>query len=95
MGIYDIIIRPIVTEKSNLLAADYNQFTFEVHMDANKIQIKEAVEVIFSVDVLKVSTLILPLKRGKRGRKTYQRTPACKKAIVTLPAGQTIGLFNV
>jgi len=95
MHLYDIIKRPIVTEKSNTLASTLNQFTFEVHLDANKIQIKEAVERIFDVDVVRVTTVILPLKRGHRGRKTYQRSPAYKKAIVTLPAGQTIGLFNV
>ena len=59
------------------------------------IQIKEAVETIFDVDVLKVATLIMPLKRGRRGRKYYQRSQEWKKAIVTLPADQTIALFNV
>jgi large subunit ribosomal protein L23 len=94
MHLYDIIKRPIITEKTTELAANYNQFTFEVDMDANKIQIKEAVETIFEVDVLNVATVILPMKRGTRGRKEYTRTPAYKKAIVTLPAGQTIALFN-
>ncbi len=95
MEIHDIIIRPIISEKSNRLVADHNQYTFQVHMDANKIEIKDAVERLFDVDVVGITTSILPLKRGKRGRKTYQRLPAAKKAIVTLPAGQTIGLFNV
>jgi len=94
MDIYSVIIRPIVTEKSNLLAAEGHQFTFEVHMDANKIEIKYAVETLFDVDVLNVNTSILPRKRGKRGRKVYTRVPALKKAIVTLPANQTIALFN-
>ena len=95
MDIYSVIIRPIVTEKSNLLAAEAHQFTFEVHMKANKIEIKSAIETLFDVDVLNVNTLVLPLKRGTRGRKTYQRVPAIKKAIVTLPSDQTIALFNV
>ncbi len=95
MNMYDVIIRPIVTEKSNTLAAGLNQFTFEVHLDANKIEIKSAVEKIFDVDVLNVTTVILPMKRGRRGRKMYQRSPEYKKAVVTLPEGQTIGLFNI
>ncbi|MHB8625747.1 MAG: 50S ribosomal protein L23 [Aggregatilineales bacterium] len=94
MDIYDVIIRPIISEKSTRLVDGHNQFTFEVNMNANKIQIKEAVERIFDVDVINVTTSILPLKRGQRGRKTYQRTPAAKKAIVTLPSGQMIGLFK-
>ncbi|MBO9310381.1 MAG: 50S ribosomal protein L23 [Chloroflexi bacterium] len=94
MHLYEVIKRPIITESSTALAAEQNQYTFEVDMRANKIQIKEAVEVIFNVDVLKVATMIMPKKRGRRGRKEYTRSPAWKKAIVTLPKGQTIGLFN-
>jgi large subunit ribosomal protein L23 len=95
LHLYDVIKRPIITEGSTLMAAEQNQFTFEVDLRANKIQIKEAVEVIFNVDVLKVSTSILPMKRGRRGRKQYARTSEWKKAIITLPAGQKIPLFNV
>jgi large subunit ribosomal protein L23 len=94
LHLYDVIKRPVITESSTQMANELNQFTFEVDVRANKIQIKEAVEMIFDVDVLKVSTSILPLKRGRRGRKYYQRAPEWKKAIVTLPAGQTISLFN-
>jgi large subunit ribosomal protein L23 len=94
MDIYDVIIRPIINEKSTRLVDEFNQFTFEVNLNANKIQIKEAVERIFDVDVVKVTTSILPKKRGQRGRKTYQRTPSAKKAIVSLPKGQMIGLFK-
>jgi len=95
MNLYDIIKRPIITEKSSEIAAVHNQFTFEVDVNANKIQIKQAVETLFNVDVLKVATVIMPLKRSRRGRKYYQRSPEFKKAIVTLPANQTIELFNV
>ena len=95
LHLYDIIKRPIITEKSSMMAAELRQFTFEVDPRANKIQIKEAVEVIFNVDVVQVTTSILPLKRARRGRKYYQRSPEWKKAIVTLPEGQTIPLFNV
>jgi large subunit ribosomal protein L23 len=92
--LYEVIKRPIITEKTSLMAGELNQYTFEVDPRANKIQIKEAVEVIFNVDVLKVATMVMPLKRSRRGRKYYQRSPEWKKAIVTLPRGQTIPLFN-
>jgi large subunit ribosomal protein L23 len=94
LHLYDIIKRPVVTEKSNRLAATGNQYTFEVDMNANKIQIAEAVVLIFDVDVMKVNTMVLPMKRGRRGRKFYTRKSAWKKAIVTLAPGQTINLFN-
>ena len=95
LTIYDVIKRPVITERSSMMAAELNQFVFEVDTKANKIQIKQAVESIFVVDVVKVATMVMPLKRGRRGRKFYQRSPEWKKAIVTLPAGQTISLFNV
>ena len=95
LHMYDVIKRPIITEKTSLMAAELHQFTFEVDVRANKIQIRDAVQSIFDVDVLKVATLIMPLKRGRRGRKYYQRSQEWKKAIVTLPADQTIALFNV
>ena len=95
LHLYDIIKRPVITERSNIMVGELNQFVFEVDLRANKIQIKEAVETIFNVDVIKVATMIQPLKRGRRGRKYYQRSAEWKKAIVTLPKGQTIPLFNV
>ena len=95
MNIYDVIKRPIITEASTLIAAELHQFTFEVDLRANKIEIKQAVEQFFSVDVLNVTTLILPKKRGQRGRKSYVRSPEFKKAVVTLPEGQTIAEFNI
>jgi large subunit ribosomal protein L23 len=95
MNIYDVIIRPIITEASTILAAENRQFTFEVDVRANKIEIKQAVEQFFNVDVLNVTTAILPKKRGQRGRKSYVRSPEYKKAVITLPEGQTIAEFNV
>ena len=75
LTIYDIIKRPLVTEKTTRLQEELNQYAFEVDARANKIQIKHAIEEIFNVDVVKVATMIMPLKRGRRGRKFYQRTP--------------------
>lgn len=91
---YDVLIRPVITEKTNGLMDD-NKYAFEVAQNANKIQIREAIELIFEVSVLKVNTMIMPAKRGRRGRKYYRRTSQWKKAIVTLEDGDTIQLFNV
>lgn len=94
---YDVIKRPVVTEKSNLMASDLNQYVFEVASNANKIQIKDAVELIFDIPgkVLKVRTVVMPAKRGRRGRKMYIRVRQWKKAIVTLEADEQLELFNV
>jgi large subunit ribosomal protein L23 len=95
LHLYDVIVRPIVTEKSNMLAEEHNKYVFEVAPEANKKQIKEAVETIFDKHVRKVNTIVMPAKRGQRGRRTYMRSKEWKKAIVTLEAGETIELFNV
>jgi large subunit ribosomal protein L23 len=94
LHIYDVIRRPVVTEKSTVQSDELNQFVFEVAHEANKIQIKEAVEVIFEVSVTKVNTMVMPAKRGRRGRNWYMRSKQWKKAIVTLAEGDTIELFN-
>ncbi|HLV37516.1 MAG TPA: 50S ribosomal protein L23 [Spirillospora sp.] len=94
LHLYDVIKRPVITEKSNLQSTDLNQYVFEVSETANKIQIKEAVQVIFDVEVTKVRTMIQPAKRGRRGRKWYLRSKQWKKAIVTLAEGDEIELFN-
>lgn len=94
LHIYDVIKRPLITEKSTVQVDDLNQYVFEVALNANKIQIKEAVEVIFEVDVEKVRTMVQPAKRGRRGRSWYMRTKQWKKAVVTLAEGNEIDLFN-
>jgi large subunit ribosomal protein L23 len=98
LHIYDVIRRPVVTEKSSV-QAEAGQYVFEVAQNANKIQIKEAIEVLFStqnapVEVAKVNTMVMPAKRGVRGRNEYVRSRQWKKAIVTLAKGK-IELFNV
>ncbi|MCU0495809.1 MAG: 50S ribosomal protein L23 [Anaerolineae bacterium] len=95
LHMYEVIRRPVITEKSNRLSSELNQYVFEVALNANKIQIREAVEVLFDVEVIKVNTMIMPAKRGTRGRKSYIRSQAWKKAIVTLKEGQQIKLFDV
>jgi large subunit ribosomal protein L23 len=95
LHVYDVIRRPVITEKSNVMTDDLNQYVFEVDMGANKIQIREAVEVIFEVEVEKVNTMVMPAKRGRRGRRWYRRARQWKKAIVTLAPGNEIKLFDV
>ena len=94
LHLYDVIRRPVITEKSNVMTVNH-QYVFEVALNANKVQIKEAVEVIFDVAVVKINTMVMPYKRGRRGRKFYRRKQQWKKAVVTLSAGDTISLFEV
>jgi large subunit ribosomal protein L23 len=90
----DIIIRPVVSEKSYALL-DAGVYTFVVAPDANKVQIREAVESIFNVRVTKVNTLNRKGKR-KRNRRTFTfgKRSDTKRAIVTLAAGDRIELFE-
>ncbi|MCE2490337.1 MAG: 50S ribosomal protein L23 [Anaerolineae bacterium] len=94
LHIYDVIRRPVITEKATAQSDELNQYVFEVDRQANKIQIREAVEVIFEVSVTKVRTMVQPAKRGRRGRDWMIRTKEWKKAIVTLAPGDEIDLFN-
>ncbi len=95
---YDVIRRPVITEKTTILQDSYNQYAFEVALDANKTQIKEAISLIFSIDkadIGKIRTMIVAPKRGTRGRSTYIRKKMWKKAIVTLLGEETIEIFDV
>ena len=94
MDIYEILKRPIVTEKSGVLADYYGQYTFEVDRRANKLQVKKAVEKIFDVDVDSVNIMNMPAKRGRLGRRRVVRKSAWKKAVVTLAPGQRIEFFE-
>jgi large subunit ribosomal protein L23 len=87
-----IIRRPIVlTEKANRLR-DQNQVVFEVSRDANKIQIRDAVEKLFNVKVVNVNTLVMRGKDRRMGR-GYAKMQNWKKAMVTLQEGQSIDFF--
>jgi large subunit ribosomal protein L23 len=88
-----IIRRPIIlTEKANLLR-DASQVVFEVAREANKIQIKDAVQKLFNVKVTNVNTLVMRGKDRRMGR-GYSKTQNWKKAIVTLKKGDTIEFFE-
>ncbi len=87
----DIIRRPIITEKATRLL-EYNQYTFEVMPKASKPAIRAAIEYLFDVKVVGISTLIPPRKKRRVG-KFLGYKPQYKKAIVTLAAGDSITLF--
>ena len=90
----DIIKRPLVlTEKGNLLRERENQYLFEVATAANKIQIRNAVETLFSVKVEKVHTMIVRGRMRRMGRGTA-KTRNWKKAIVSLKEGESIDFFE-
>ena len=95
-SIYDVLRRPILTEKSTHQYAKMNQYVFEVDTDANKSMIKDAVETIFDVKVVRVNTMVMPAKRSRRAlsRRVLVRKSAYKKAVVTLAPGDTIGVFE-
>jgi len=89
MNPYEIIIRPIDTEKTRFQASELGKYTFEVHPGANKMEVKQAIEAIFEVEVSSVNTLIMPAKRGWRS----YRGP-WKKAVVTLVEGERMDVFE-
>lgn len=94
LNLHDIIVRPVVTEKTQAQTDAHNMYTFEVDVRANKPQIKEAVEAIFGVTVLDVHTAMMPAKLGKRQRKSFIRKSEWKKATVTVTPGQSIDMFG-
>jgi large subunit ribosomal protein L23 len=93
MHSYDVLRRPVVTEKTDVMSERLNQYVFEVARAANKRQIETAVEKAFKVSVLSVRTMVMPGKPRRWGRHV-SRTPRWKKAIVTLAKGDRIDLFE-
>lgn len=90
MRIYDIIVRPLETEKAYLMR-ELDKYVFVVHMKANKLEVKRAVEEIYGVDVSRVRTMVMPGKISHmRGRRRSTRRAPWKKAVVTLAPGQRI-----
>ena len=92
MNVYQVLKRPILTEKSDL-QRDNNQYVFEVDRRANKLQIRDAVERLFDVEVLAVNTMTMKPKRRRMGRKTITTRSAWKRAVVTLAPGERIQEF--
>ncbi len=94
--IYEVLRRPLVTEKSNYQMGKLHQYIFEVSPDASKTLVKDAVETLFDVKVLRVNVINMPAKRTRRARsrRLLVRSSAYKKAIVTLAAEDRIPFFE-
>ena len=90
----DILIRPLITERTTDLMAD-GKYVFVVDKRANKIQIADAVKEVFNVKVENVNTVNVKGKKKRLGRGAEGRTASYKKAIVKLAAGETIEFFSV
>ena len=90
-----VIVKPIITEKSLQLAKDQNKYVFAISPQASKPEIKRAVEKLFGVTVTRVGTLWVrgKIKRGARSRRAI-KIPGVRKAIVSLEGGQKIDLFE-
>ena len=92
MHLYEVLRRPLITEKNTMLQAQ-GKYVFEVAEEANKHQIKQAVEKAFKVKVMAVNVMTVPGKTKRVGRRMVL-TPSHKKAIVTLKTGDKIELFE-
>ena len=94
--IYDVLRRPLVTEKSSYQSGKLNQYSFIVADHATRSQVKDAIETLYDVSVQRVNIVNTSAKRGRRlrSRRLLVRKPGYKKAIVTLAAGQTLEIFE-
>jgi large subunit ribosomal protein L23 len=94
--IYEVLRRPLVTEKSNFQNSELHQYVFEVAPDATKRMVKDAIETLFDVNVLRVNVINVPAKRTRRvrSRRVMVRRSGYKKAVVTLAPGDTIPVFE-
>jgi len=94
--IYDILRRPLVTEKSSYQSGVLNQFSFVVADSATRTQVKDAIETLYDVSVERVNIINVPAKRARRlrSRRMSIRKQGFKKAIVTLADGQTLPIFE-
>ncbi len=92
-SMHDILLRPVISEKS-VMETERNNYTFAVARDANKLQIKQAVEAEFKVNVLGVRVLTVKPKQKRRGRRQMGTVPGWRKAVVTIADGQKIEFFE-
>lgn len=95
-NMYDVLRRPIITEKTNYQNSELHQYVFEVASYSTKSMVKDAIEKLFDVEVLQVNVINMPAKkkRSLRSRRMVSRRGAFKKAIVTLAPGDTIPVFE-
>lgn len=93
----EVLVKPLITEKMTEVSDKLGQYGFIVNRAANKLEVKEAVEKMYGVTVMSVNTMVTPGKKRSRNTKTkfiVGRTPAVKKAIVTLAEGETIDFYS-
>ena len=98
MKLTDVLVRPILTEKVNAQMEKSGRYTFEVSRNANKLEIKKAVEEFYGVKVADVNTVVVPGKNRTRFTKSgfmKGMKPAYKKATISLIEGETIDLFSM
>jgi large subunit ribosomal protein L23 len=97
MSSKSILIKPVISEKSEKGTSKKNQYTFIVDKSANKIEIKKAVEEMYGTNVLDVNTAVMPAKQKSRNTRSgvvRGRVSAYKKAYVTLPAGEELDIYG-
>ena len=97
MKFADVLIKPIITEKSNKLSEKRNVYAFRVDRKANKLEIKKAIEAFYGINVTDVNTVVSPSKSKSRFTKAgviSGRKPAYKKAYVTVAEGESIDLYG-
>ena len=94
--IYEVLRRPLVTEKSSYQSGRLNQYSFIVADSATRTQVKDAIETLYDVSVVRVNIINTPAKRGRRlrSRRLLVRKPGYKKALITLAEGQTLQIFE-
>jgi large subunit ribosomal protein L23 len=95
-NLFNVLVRPLVTEKSNYQSSKLQQYAFVVSNEATRTMVKDAIETIYDVKVVRVNVVNAPAKRGRRARsrRLLVRRPAFKKAIVTLAEGQSLKIFE-
>lgn len=97
MKLADVLVKPVISEKSNKLSEKSNIYTFKVGRRANKLEIKKAVEEFYGINVVEVNTVVVPAKSKSRFTKAgviSGRKPAYKKAYVTVAEGENIDLYG-
>jgi large subunit ribosomal protein L23 len=93
----EVLVKPVITEKMTSITEKLNRYGFVVDRSANKLQIKEAVQTMYGVQVTDVNTMVMPGKKRTRNTKTkfiVGRKSAYKKAVVTVADGQTIDFYS-
>lgn len=93
MNLHQVLLHPVVSEKTMHAEAD-GKYTFKVAMEANRLQVREAVQALYDVEVASVHILVMPAKTRRRGNRVFIRSPKWKKAVVSLAEGESINVYE-